>query len=84
MTTLRWLLAHGVDVNAKRPMWDCKHTALHMTVEAGAIDVAELLLDAGADPNIRDDKYQATVLGWADFFGRENFVELIKAKGGVQ
>jgi ankyrin repeat protein len=54
LTTIRWLLTHGVDVNAKRLMWDCNHTALHMTVESGAIDIAALLLDAGADPNIRE------------------------------
>jgi ankyrin repeat protein len=77
------LLAHGVDVNAKRPMWDCNHTALHMTVESGAIDIAQLLLDAGADPNIADDKYQATALGWADFFGRKDFADLLRQKGGA-
>lgn len=83
LTTIRWLLAHGADVGAKRPMWDCNHTALHMTIESGAIEIAELLLDAGADPNIRDDKYNATALGWADFFGRADFAELIREKGGV-
>ena len=62
LDTIRWLLAHGVDVNAKRPLWDCNHTALHMTVESGEIDIARLLLDAGADPNIADDKYHATAL----------------------
>jgi ankyrin repeat protein len=30
---------------------------LHMTIENGALDLARMLLDAGADPNIRDDKY---------------------------
>lgn len=82
LASVRWLLAHGVDVNAKRLMWDCNHTALHMTVESGAIDIARLLLDAGADPNIRDDKYGATALGWADFFGRTDFADLIRQKGG--
>jgi ankyrin repeat protein len=82
LTTIRWLLAHGVDVNAKRLLWDCNHTALHMTVESGAINIAALLLDAGADPNIRDDKYDATALGWAVFFGRSDFADLIRAKGG--
>jgi ankyrin repeat protein len=84
LTTIRWLLAHGVDINAKRPMWDCNHTALHMTVESDAIDIARLLLDAGADPNIRDDKYDATALGWANFFGRLEFAVLIREKGGVK
>jgi ankyrin repeat protein len=84
MVAIRWLLAHGIDVTAKRPMWDCNHTALHMTIESGAMDIARLLLDAGADPNIRDDKYRATALGWADFFGRQDFAELIREKGGVK
>jgi ankyrin repeat protein len=81
--TIRWLLEHGVDVNAKRQMWDCNHAALHMTVESGAMDIARLLLDSGADPNIRDDKFDATALGWAEFFGRSDFAELLRAKGGV-
>lgn len=66
----------------KRTMWDCNHTALHMTIESGAIELATLLLDAGADPNIRDDKYDATALAWARYFGRENFAAMIKERGG--
>jgi ankyrin repeat protein len=84
LPALRWLLAHGIAVNAKRMMWDCNSTALHMTVETGAIDIARLLLDAGADPNIRDDKFGATALGWAEFFGRPDFIELIRGRGGVR
>jgi ankyrin repeat protein len=79
---MRWLIAHGVAVNAKRAMWDCNHTALHMTVENGAITLARLLLDAGADPNVRDDKYRATALGWAVFFGRDDFAQLFGERGG--
>ena len=82
LITLRWLLAHGIDVNAKRSMWDCNHTALHMTIESGATEIARLLLDAGADPNIRDDKHLATALGWADFFGRKDLADLIRDRGG--
>jgi ankyrin repeat protein len=83
LATIRWLLAHGVDVNAKRPMWDCNHTALHMTIESGAVDIARLLLDAGADPNIRDDKFNSTALGWALFFDRADLAELVREKGGT-
>jgi len=84
LTAIRWLLAHGIDVNAKRRMWDLNHTALHMTIESGAIDIARLLLDAGADPNIRDDRVHATALGWAEYFGRDDMADLIRGKGGVQ
>jgi ankyrin repeat protein len=84
LATIRWLLAHGIDVNAKRPMWDLNHAALHMTIESGAIEIARLLLDAGADPNIRDDRHRATALGWAEFFGRDDMAELIREKGGIR
>jgi ankyrin repeat protein len=83
LSAIHWLLTQGVAINAKRLMWDCNHTALHMTIENGAIDIARVLLDAGADPNVRDDKYKATALGWAQFFGREEFADLIREKGGV-
>jgi ankyrin repeat protein len=79
---VRWLIAHGVDLDAKREMWDCNHTALHMTAESGAVDIARMLLDAGADPNIRDDKYDATVLGWAEFCGQPQVAELVRNSGG--
>jgi ankyrin repeat protein len=81
---IKWLLKHGVDVNAKRMMWGCNHTALQMTTENGALDIARMLLDAGADPNVRDDKYEATALGWAEFFGRDEFAALIRAHGGTK
>jgi ankyrin repeat protein len=79
---VRWLIAHGIDVDAKRPMWDCNHTALHMTIENGDIALARMLLDAGADPDVRDDKFGATALGWADFFGRADFAKLVQEHGG--
>jgi ankyrin repeat protein len=53
-----------------------------MTAENGCI--ARFLLDAGADPNIRDDKFNSTVLGWAIFFGRSDLADLIRAKGGIR
>jgi ankyrin repeat protein len=77
-----WLITHGIDVNAKRNLWDCNQTALHITAENGAIEITRMLLDAGADPNIRDDKYDATALAWADFCDQPQIAELVRAHGG--
>jgi ankyrin repeat protein len=79
---VQWLIAHGVDVNAKRVLFECNATALHMTAESGAVDIARILLDAGGDPNIRDDKYDATVLGWAEYCGRPEVAALVRERGG--
>ena len=56
-------------------------TALHMTIE-NEKRTRPHAADAGADPDIRDDKYNATALGWADFFGREDFAQLVRDRGG--
>jgi ankyrin repeat protein len=80
--SVAWLIAHGVDVNAKRVLWDCNYTALHITAaENGMIDIARMLLDAGADPNIHDDKYDATVLGWAEYCDQPEVAQLLRAHG---
>jgi ankyrin repeat protein len=79
---VRWLIAHGVDVNAKRVLWHCNATALHLTAESGAVEIARLLLDAGADPGIHDDKYDATILGWAEFCDQDEVAKLVRERGG--
>jgi ankyrin repeat protein len=81
--TLRWVIAHGVDINAKRKLWDCAHTALHIAAADGTVDIARILLDAGADPNIRDDKYEATVLGWAEYCDQPDVARLVRERGGA-
>jgi ankyrin repeat protein len=82
LQSVRWLIAHGVDVNAKRLLWDCNQTALHVTAEHGAVEVARLLLDAGADPSIHDDKYDASAIGWAEFCGQHALVQLLRDATG--
>ena len=78
---VQWLIAHGVDVNARRRLWDCNSTALHVTAEHGLTALAQMLLDAGADPGIRDDKYDATVLGWAEYCDQPRIAELLRSRG---
>jgi ankyrin repeat protein len=54
-----------------------------VTTEWEAIELTQLLLDAGADPSIRDDKYDATVLGWAEYLDRPKIAELLRQRGAT-
>ena len=47
-----------------------RYTALHAAAWHGNTSAADALLRLGANPRIRDGKYGATPLGWADFAGR--------------
>jgi ankyrin repeat protein len=46
------------------------YRALHAAAWHGNTAAADALLQAGADPRVRDGKYFGTPLGWADFAGR--------------
>jgi hypothetical protein len=43
-----------------------------------------LLLDAGADPTIRDSKHDADAIGWAEFFRQTDSARLNSHREGVQ
>ena len=53
-------------------------TALHLGAAHGHAEVVRLLLDAGADPGIRDTKHDGDALGWAEFFNKPEIVQLLK------
>jgi ankyrin repeat protein len=75
------LVEIGFDVNALGrtdvPMEQEWETALHEAAGTGDLDLARLLLDLGADPDIKDARFDATPLGWADHFGERVMVELL-------
>ena len=55
---------------------------LHIAVLSNQEEVAELLLQRGADINVRaDDAYGGTPLHWAAFFGNYDMVELLVEAG---
>ena len=54
------MIALGFDVNQRRGA-----TALHDAAWAGNIEFAQMLLEAGADPTLRDENYWASPLGFA-------------------
>jgi ankyrin repeat protein len=72
----------GFDVNAKgrsdAPAVDPWQTALHVAAMDGRLDLARSLLRLGADPGVRDQRFDSTPLGWARHFGQHELVELLE------
>jgi ankyrin repeat protein len=72
----------GFDVNARGrsdvPAADPWQTALHVAAMDGRLDLARSLVRLGADPTIRDQRFDSTPLGWARYFGQEQLVTLLE------
>jgi ankyrin repeat protein len=59
------LIELGFDVNAI-----ARTAPLHEAAMRGNIAMITLLLDHGADPNLRDRSFDATAAGWAEHHGQ--------------
>ena len=84
VAAVKWLLDHGARPNALWNHWGAMVTPLHLAALSNHPEAAHALLDAGADPTIRDSMHDSDGLGWATFFGRKEIVELIKRSGRYQ
>ncbi len=76
------LVELGFDVNARGradvPVEQEWETALHAAVANGDRGLVDLLLAAGADPDIRDARFDATPLGWARYGDHAELVALLE------
>lgn len=67
--TVRVLAELGFDVNAygrgDAPVEQPWETALHHSAATGDVELTRVLLDLGADPDLRDQRFDATPLDWA-------------------
>jgi ankyrin repeat protein len=83
--TVALLVELGFDVNARgrgdAPVEGGWETALHQAAFRGDMKLARLLLALGADPGIRDQRFDATPLDWARYFNRHAIVELLSQPG---
>ena len=77
---VRWLLDHGADPNARAPHWDAIVTPLHLAAWKGHAAIVHLLLDARADPHIRDSKHDGDALGWAEHGGSVETVHILRER----
>ena len=58
----------GFDVNVASDVGGSTRTPAHHAAAAGDVVALELLVAHGADLTARDPQYDATPLGWAEFF----------------
>jgi ankyrin repeat protein len=78
-----WLLDHGAEVNGRGTFGGLSHgkgvTALHLAAQGGCLEVAQLLLERGADASIEDDLYHGTPAGWAEHDGQTHAARIIRS-----
>ncbi len=81
------LVELGFDVNARArtdvPMEQQWETALHEAAATGEVDKARLLIGLGADPDVRDARFDATPLGWAEHFDHPAMADYLRPLTGV-
>jgi len=80
--TVALLAELGFDVNAygrgDAPVEEAWETALHHSAGNGDVALTRQLLALGADPNLRDRRFDATPLDWARHFHRLPTVALLE------
>jgi outer membrane protein assembly factor BamB len=77
--TLKEFLDKGMDVNVKNRYGV---TALSFASDKGNLAAVELLLEHGADPNLKDSFYGETPLGWAIYKKNAAIVKCMINHGG--
>jgi hypothetical protein len=77
---VKGFLDKGVDVNAKTRYGA---TALSYACDKGHVEVIKLLIERGADVNVRDTFYGEVPLGWALSHGHVEVIKLLLDKGAA-
>jgi Ankyrin repeats (3 copies)/Ankyrin repeat len=79
---VRLLLDAGEDADRYNPDGNHAHsTPLHQAVWAGHLAVVQLLVERGARLDIQDTIHEGTPLGWAEYGGRAEIAEYLRARG---
>ena len=69
----RRVIAYGADINKPSDHLYSHGTPLHHAVWSGSVDTVKVLVEAGANLDIRDTAYDGTPLGWA-MYGKQKEV----------
>ena len=71
---IRLMATLGFDLNKR------KRTApIHMAAACGHLEMVKLLIELGADPSIRDEEFNGTPLGWAEYSAQTEVINYLKS-----
>ncbi|WP_370943829.1 ankyrin repeat domain-containing protein [Amycolatopsis sp. cg5] len=86
VAAVRKLIELGANVNAQATFGGPGHgkdvTALHLAAQNNALDVIGVLLDAGADPGLKDGLFDSTAAGWAEHCESPEALEVLVRVAG--
>ncbi|MDQ3174888.1 MAG: ankyrin repeat domain-containing protein [Acidobacteriota bacterium] len=72
------LLQKGADIDAVPPGFDYSGTGLHYAALRGHRTMVELLLEHGANPNVKDPKVNNSPAGWAAYGGHKGLSDYLE------
>lgn len=78
VAAVKWLLAHGANINGRWASGGAEATPLHLAASRGHAEMVRLLLGVGADPLVRDSMHDGDALGWAEQFQQPEIVQILK------
>jgi len=78
-----YLIEKGTDVNSEWSLHE-PATILHHLAFFGKLDMVKFLIKRGADPTIKDFRYQSDALGWAEYNNQDKVVAYLQQINGLK
>jgi ankyrin repeat protein len=80
---IRLIVGLGVDINGMVPGTGLDRAVLHNAAGWLGLDMVTLLLELGADPDLRDLAYHAKPIGWALYGNQREVVEYLLRSASI-